>query len=243
MLSPLAIQRPRRTDSINRRAHVWGLLVHTTGSGITAKAKKTKRTPVDVALEWYRRSQDGANGYPWGGPGYVLGHFGELFQIADDDVWTNHAGGPHRQLYLSGEWVGRCSAEVVERWRAQWPGVKSPQHLYPSESPNADYVGVEMIPCASGYGNPMRRGLRFSREQHDQVVELARDLAARHGWPAGWARTPRLLGHEDVQPLPFDPKSKKPSYGRSDARGGIDPGWTRADPYFDFEYVRAALER
>lgn len=244
MLSPLAIQQPRRTDLITRR-EPWGLLLHTTGSGITAKATRRNRSPVDVALEWYRASQgetggQGANGYPWGGPGYLIGHHGELHQLADDDVETMHAGGPWRAQYLSGAWASMCSAETVRRWRAAWPGVASPQHLFPSKTPNADYIGCEMIPCAIGMGTPMRPGLRFTRAQHDTAIQLGRDLAARHAWPAGWERSPRLLGHEDVQPLPYG-STGQGRYGRSDGGGGIDPGWLREQPYFDFEYVRSAL--
>ena len=246
MLSELAIQQPRRTDRITRRAP-WGFLLHTTGSGILARAKKTSRSPIDVALEWYRRSQgdtggQGENGYPWGGPGYLIGHHGEIHQLADDDVETMHAGGPWRAQYLSGAWASMCSPAVVKRWRAQWPGVPSPQHLFPGTSPNVPYVGCEMIPCGSGYGTPMAPGLRFSLAQHDAAILLGRDLAARHGWPASWARTPRLVGHEDVQPMPYAATGQG-RYGRADSRGGIDPGWLRAAPYFDFEYVRHALAR
>lgn len=242
MLSGLAAQQPRRTDRITKRAAVFGLCLHTTGSGILARARKTGQSPVDVALAWYKRSQgetgrNGENGYPWGGPGYLIGHHGEIHQLADDDILTNHAGGPYRAEYLSGAWTSLCSAETVRRWRAQWPGVKSPQHLYPSTTPNADYVGCEMIPTGPGQGTPMAPGLRFTLAQHDAAILLGRDLAARHGWPTGWQRMPRLLGHEDVQPV-----APKP-FGRSDAGGGWDPGALREKPYFDFEYVRHALAR
>jgi hypothetical protein len=236
-LSSLALQRPRRSDRITRRSSVYGLLLHTTGGGIPAKAVKTGRAAAEVALAWYRESQghdgqQGANGYPWGGPGYVIAHDGTVYQIADDDILTNHAGGPHRDLYLSGAWVAKVSQPTVEHWRDRWTGVKSPAHLFPSRSPNADYVGCEMVPCGAGLGTPMRAGLRFTQAQHDAAIALGRDLVARHGWPADWARGPRLVGHEDVQPIE-----------RHDAGGGWDPGWLRAAPYFDFEYVRQALAR
>jgi hypothetical protein len=236
MISPLAIQQPRRTDRITRRTP-FGFLLHTTGGSITAKAAKTGRSPIDVALDVYRRMQgatggQGSEGYPWGGPAYLIGHHGEIHQIADDDVETFHAGGPDRAAYLSGAWRARVSAETSKRWQAAWPGVASPQHLYPSASANADYVGAEMVPVAVGMGTPMAPGLRFTLAQHDAAILLGRDLAVRHGWPAGWARTPRLLGHEDVQPIQ-----------RSDVGGGWDPGALRARPYLDFEYIRFALSR
>lgn len=236
-VSPLATQHPHRQADIVRREAVFGLLVHTTGGGILTRARKTGKTPLDVALAYYHGSQNGSNGYMFGGPGYVLGHWGELHQIAPDDVRTHHAGHNHRDEYLSGRWTSMCSLDTVARWRAQWPGKKSPQHLFPSSSPNMDYVGLEMVPLGPGYGPPpMAKGLRFSREQHDQVIELARDLAQRHDWPKGWNRTPRLLGHEDVCIV------RNPPYGRSNSGGGWDPGFLRAEPYFDFTYVRTALD-
>jgi hypothetical protein len=87
-----------------------------------------------------------------------------------------------------------------------------------------------MIPCGSGFGQPMRPGLLFTAAQHDGAAELVREMGARHGWPSGWQKTSRLLGHEDVDLLE-----------RMDALGGWDPGFLRAAPYFDFDYVRARV--
>ena len=209
----------------------WGYLLHTTGSGVTAKAKKERRAPIDVAIEIYIASQNGSNGYFWGGPNYVLNYDGMLYQIAPDEAHTHHAGGPHRNTYLDGSWVSKVSVEVAAQWRKQWPTRKGPYHLFPSTSPNEDFVGLEIIPIADGFGGtPMRPGLRFTKAQHDAAIALGRDLGARHGWPAKWSAGSRLLGHEDVDPIE-----------RSDARGGWDPGWLRAAPYFDFAYVRSGI--
>lgn len=76
----------------------------------------------------------------------------------------------------------------------------------------------------------MAPGLRFTTAQHNAVAALGKDLAARHGWPADWHKTGRLVGHEDVDPL-----------NRSDKIGGWDPGWLRSRPYFDFAYVRQLI--
>lgn len=229
--SSLATQiTPATIDKIHRRVP-WGLLVHTTGRGVCAKAQKTGTTPVAVALDIYARSQDGRlHPYKWGGPTYVLDHDGALYQLAPDDIVTYHAGGGERDEYLNGSWIHRCSPKIVAAWHRAWPAYKSPQHLYPHASANTDYVGLEMIPCGSGFGMPMRAGLLFTREQHDRVVDLGRDLGQRHGWPGRWWRTPRLLGHEDVQPIDRD------------KGGGWDPGWLREAPYFDFEYVRVGFD-
>lgn len=211
----------------------WGYLLHTTGGGVTAKAKKTGRPPITIALEVYIASQNGSNGYMWGGPTYVCDFDGSLYQIAPDEAFTNHCGGPHRGEYLNGSWITKVSVETVSQWRNKWPGKKNPYHLFPSTSPNADYIGLEMIPIGDGFGGPpMGLGLRFTKAQHDTAALLGRDLGRRHNWPTGWAAGQRLLGHEDVDPIE-----------RSDARGGWDPGWMRAAPYFDMGYVRAQIQK
>lgn len=212
----------------------WGLLLHTTGGGVTAQAKRRWRglsTPIEVAIAIYIDYQNGAGGYPWGGPGYVLDHDGTLYQIAPDEARTEHAGSYNRGLYHSGSWIHRVPGEVVTQWSKAWPKQRHPYAMFPSVSPNIDYIGVEMIPVGDGFGGvPMRPGLRFTKAQHDTAIVLGKDLAPRHSWPVGWERTGRLLGHEDVDPIE-----------RHDARGGWDPGAMRAQPYFDFEYVRQGI--
>lgn len=230
--SPLATQASGfRSPADARLRKPWGLLLHTTGGGVTRKAKEKGRQPIEVALSVYRSSQNGANGYMWGGPHYVMDHDGVLYQIAREDIRTAHAGGADRSRYLDGTWAKTAGAEVVARWKAQWPGKRHPYSLFPSVTPNEDYIGVEMIPVGDGFGGqPMAPDLRFTRAQHDAAVALARDCASRLGWPTGWQHTGRLVGHEDVQPL-----------RRNDRLGGWDPGWLRAKPYFDFGYVRATV--
>jgi hypothetical protein len=234
--SPLATQVPGMLDPVvvgTQFRAPWGMCLHTTGRGVPEKAAKLGRPALDVALDVYRGMQDGeAFGYKWGGPGYVIDHAGGIYQIAPDHILTAHCGGPHREEYLTGAWMAKCSSEAVARWRAKWgEKYKSPQGLFPSHSANVDYVGVEMIPIGSGLGGPPKApGLLFTAAQHDAAVALARDLRTRHGWPPGWERTSRLVGHEDVQLI-----------DRSDVGGGWDPGELRAHPYFDFESVRQAL--
>jgi len=231
-LSPLAKQVPGvRNPKLGKIRSPWGLLLHTTGGGVTALAKKKKQLPLDVAIRVYIGSQNGDNGYKWGGPGYVLDHDGTFHQLAPDNVLTHHCGGDDRAEYLDGSWIKLAAPAAVAAWHAQWgPRFKHPYELFPSKSPNNEYVGVEMIPCGDGFGEAMRPGLRFSKAQHDACIDLAQEMAARHQWPRGWHRTPRLVGHEDVQLL-----------NRMDKNGGWDPGQLRAKPYFDFEYVRAGI--
>jgi N-acetylmuramoyl-L-alanine amidase len=222
----------RNPKSAIDRGKPYGALYHTTGRGIVTEAKADKKTPLAVALETYIASQNGSNGYFWGGPHYVIDHDGSRHQIAPDNALTAHAGGDNRSAYLSGYWETKVSPATLAAWRKQWwPRYKHPYSLFPSKSPNHDYVGIEMIACGAGFGTPMRAGLLFTKAQHDSAIALADDLAQRHGWPKGWAKGARLVGHEDVDIL-----------NRMDARGGWDPGWLRAKPYFDFGYVRGAVK-
>lgn len=220
-----------RDPALSVGREVFGALVHTTGRGVVAQAAREKKKPIDVALEIYLESQNGSNGYLWGGPAYVVDHDGKRYQIAPDDALTAHAGSQNRPAYFTGHWEAKCSGATLRAWRAQWGAkYKHPYELFPSKSPNRDYVGIEMIPCGSGFGEPMRPGLLFTRDQHDSVAELCRDIGQRHDLPEGWHSTSRLVGHEDVDILE-----------RMDSRGGWDPGYLRVDPYFDFAYVRAGI--
>jgi hypothetical protein len=219
----------RNPDKATPRS-VYGVLLHTTGGGVTAMAKKRKERPIDVALRIYIDSQNGSNGYKWGGPTYVLDHDGDIWQLAPETILTNHCGGPHRLDYRSDAWLKMANKVTIAQWFKNWaPKYRNPYDLFPSRNPNIDYCGIEMIPIGDGFGNkPMAAGLRFSEAQHVAAATLAADIAARYKFPAGWAHSARLVGHEDVDPLK-----------RSDAGGGWDPGYSRAKPYFDFAYVRS----
>ncbi len=235
-LSPIAKQVPGVRDPATHphtTRKPWGYLLHTTGGGVTAAAVKRHKTPIAVAIQTYIDSQNGGNGYPWGGASYVIDHDGTIYQLAPDDVRIEHAGSSHRPTFLSGAWEGAafCSPAVVAAWHKQWPAFSNPQALFPSQSPNTDYVGVEMIPVGDGFGGATKGpGIRFTQAQHDAAVKLGRDLAARHAFPPGWQHTSRLLGHEDVNPI-----------DRHDNGGGWDPGSLRDHPWFDFAFVRAAI--
>lgn len=237
-LPPFAKLVPgRRLTKIVTRTP-WGICLHTTGSGVVAKAKKTGKTPIQVALDVYLASQAGANGYPWGGPGYVIDHDGEIWQLAEDTTRTQHVGSiveghDRRKEYLSGKWLSMCAPIAIARWHAEWgPLAKTPQHLFPSRHANTDLVGIEMIPVGDGFGKPMRSGLLFTRKQHESAVHLCMNIAQRNAFPAKWWEqaidgTCRLVSHEDVGLI-----------DRHDKGGGWDCGWLREKPYFDFSHIR-----
>lgn len=217
-LSPVA-QRVGKPQDVTDRKQVqaWGLCVHTTGRGLPEEAKKLNRDGLVHAVEIYCRKD--ANF-----PHYVIGPGGDIRQIADDKERARHAGidDAERKLYESGEWKKKVSAAALALWERRWPGVKNPLHLFPSRSPNEDYLGVELIPSLTKQPN----GTLFTDAQYESLGKLCRDIEQRHGIKL---EGKRLVGHEDLEPL-----------SRWDKTGGWDPGGLRPEGklYFDWGRVR-----
>lgn len=235
MRSPLAIQVPGVRDPklAMDRGVPFGALLHTTGRGVVALAQREKSTPLAEAIKTYIDGQNGSMGYFWFGPHYVIDYDGKRYQVAPENAFTAHAGNQHgnRAAYMSGHWTAKCSGTALTAWRKAWPTYQHPYQLFPSTTPNHDYVGIEMLPIGSGFGGtPMRPGMLFTKDQHESAAELVKDIGTRHGWPDGWWKSSRLAGHEDVDILE-----------RMDTHGGWDPGSTRDQPYFDMPFVRSRV--
>lgn len=215
--SPLAtmVEHPRDvTDRAN--VQTYGLCVHTTGSGVPTKAKEHGVDPMEIALNVYLAPDAPSRGVFTNFPHYVLGHDGVLIQIAEESERARHAAveSEDRAAYLSGAWRKKVSTVGLRLWEEKWPGFKSPSHLYPSKSPNEDYIGVELIPHLV----PFPDGSRFSAEQYATLKALILDVEVRHNVRL---RGPRLVGHEDIDPL-----------DRWTSRGGYDPGSLQVKPSF-----------
>ncbi len=212
MQSPLAIQRPAFRKRW-RKIQPWGLLVHTMGRGVYRQDD-----PFGWALRRYR----------WkGSVHYCIDTDGKLFQMLLDNRRGAHVGisKKERLRYLSGDWRRDFNPDAVELWDEKWHGYKSPQHLYPTKSPNDCYIGVELRPLRKSRAN----GLYFSDEQHEAVARLGADLMHRHQWPSNWKTTSRLLGHECVD-----------AYGRWVTKYTDmpwDPGALRQIPRFSWAKV------
>lgn len=223
--SHVAEPRQVRRRRVRRMPEVWGACLHTTGRGVVARAAERGTTPLEEALRVYDRTA---------GPHYVIDRDGVIYQLQADDLRGAHVGisARERHRYLSGEWIAdmydRDLVLTVDAWRARWTGQRSPQHLYPARSPNACYVGIELLPLAAD--DVGEDGLWFTAAQHEAAVLLLVDLARRYDWPRGWHRTPRLVGHEDLD-----------AYERWDRGGGWDPGALRQRPRWDWERVLGFL--
>jgi hypothetical protein len=138
--SPLAepYAKPRPNPPL-RPGPIFGLCIHTTGRGVTEKAAKTGRDPIDVAIAAYMAKviRDGKEVHH--GPAYVVGLDGRVVQIASELARTEHVGGLRREEYLSGRWLNAPFPEAIRQWKLAWPGRKSPAHLYPGPSANSAY--------------------------------------------------------------------------------------------------------
>jgi N-acetylmuramoyl-L-alanine amidase len=248
-VSPLALAASKQWDAGDRPTEwigrVFGLVVHTTGGDLPAKARAKGVYHTVEAVDHYSRSHGCHYVNGWRG---VAG--GDLLQVANEreqaaGVGVTNAKHPNLDQRRSIE-AGRFEADLppilVRLWRERWPGREHSLQLLPgTRTANSCYVHVECVPCVYSYrkkrvtdAEPMRDGLRFTRAQHDTVALLACDIARRNGWPATerWWRTPRLLGHEDLTPI-----------SRHDSRGGWDPGYLREAPYFDWDHVYATIEK
>ena len=224
---------PRRPEGWQRS--VYGLVVHTMGGSLPCKAVSAGQDPVQRAVDYYFGSHGTHYVCGWGGiPG------GELLQLADEMLQANGVGmADQRAAVAAGSWEDDLPTGLVDAWHERWPAASDPMALLPgTRTANAPYIHLEMVAavvpwCDDGAGlpgavpPPMREGLRYTRAQHDAVAELACDIALRHEWPDRWWTTSRLLGHEDLAPI-----------NRHDKVGGWDPGALRAEPWFDWAYVR-----
>ncbi len=188
---------------------VYGVLVHTTGNGVPDLAlKHPDKSHLTILTEVY--SASAANGGT--GPHYAIDPLGAVVQFRDPGAVSWHAGvsADQRRNFLDGSWqsdYNRIDKDVVSWWRARWPGKLSPSHLYPSRSPNTDFVGIELMPCGAYAGSSWewkwgtRPGFdkqRFSVEQYVALARLCKELAVTYSLDLG--KSGVLLGHEDVNP-------------------------------------------
>lgn len=189
----------------------YGICIHTTGNGIPEQSARTGKPPLEVARSTYL-------GMGLIGPHYVIDPYGTVDQYAPVDRVRYHVGldPADRRSYLDGHWANdrnRIEPAVVAWWKARWPGVKSPSHLYPGKSANEAYIGIELIPAGRyvtvpgaikqqwrwEHGTaPGFDGQRFSIEQYCALAKLCNQLAEQCALDL--TKPGVLVGHEDVNP-------------------------------------------
>lgn len=218
--SPLAtaIARPRAAN--RRPGALYGLVCHTSGSGIVEQAKAQGADPLEYAVSYYaERAAYYAH--------YVVGYDGHIVQIADENERAPHVGFLERPHFEDGSWERMLPPEMVQRWHDRWPGKGNPTDLFEGPSPNSVYVGCELIPLARA----LEDGSRYTPAQHQAVAELILDFGQRSKLEPAWWHTSRLCGHEDLNPLTRSLKGE-----------GWDPGIMRRVPWFRWEWVLGLLD-
>jgi len=207
ILSPLAVSSGPLRRQQTRTLPVYGLCVHTTSGGPARQAKGKGKAPLQIALDYYLRGREGF-------PHYVIDYDGTIHAVCDEGHIAWHAG----WLTIGGKkrwasWTAPAWWSTV--WR-RW-NVASPADLLPppARDPNEVYIGVELLADVTGYG--------FTSAQYDALARLALDVARRHNFTISAAPSPRLLGHEDLDPIE-----------RAKGFGGWDPGAHRTDPKFSW---------
>ena len=231
-LSSLATPIAQLRDVPDRTSPVFGFAGHTCGEGIVDQALKLGVDPFTHVVGFYSDA-DKAQFFAH----YVIGYKkGQIAQIADEGKKAMHVGFPaaDRAAFLDGSWAGRVSPDTLSTWKAKWQmggrSFKSPAHLFPGPSTNNVYVGAEMLPLPDDPSKvgatPAYPGAKYTADQHLMLGQLAVDIAARQGFGPLWWTGPRLLGHEDLNPLERSTKS-----------GGWDPGALRAAPWFSWDMV------
>lgn len=235
MISSLAIpatQFGRRmfTGRSARGLPLYGIVVHTTGSGIIGSGNED--TALNKAVEIYTNS---------GGPHYVISWSGKIVAVvADERIRGAHAGlantptaAVNAYLARSG-WEQMLSARGAQLWHERWPGRRSPADIVPDgnmNNINTLYLGIEMIPITGGgavFAPPMYPGARFTRAQHVALRDLINDIARRHNFPAGWNSkgSTRLVEHSDLNPVERDSPSL-PLWDAGSAFKAIDMDFIR----------------
>lgn len=260
--SHISLHAKKTWDGKNRPkrwiGQIRGLVVHTTGSGLPAKAQDRGVYHTVAAVDYYSKSH---------GCHYVCGwqghKGGDLLQLANEQERANGVGyatkgtqyknGKKTSSQTStsasikaGRFLKDIPSNLAKWWQERWPDYKHSQEFFAGTSANSAYAHVEMIPCvfrgtlANGKkglvpgAKPLRKALKFTQAQHEAIAALALDIALRNGFSEEeeWWLTPRLVGHEDLTPI-----------SRCTSSGGWDPGYLRAEPYFDWDYVYEIIAR
>ena len=226
--SPRGFNLRGRKRSAGRK--MFGIVVHTTGSGpatiAESDAKKRARlgcaSAIDCALAIYAAGE--------GFPHYVIGYDGATYATCPEDYTAWHAGWT-RQMGGRDRWR---SWSAPAWWSRVWGAGRTPIDLLPagSLSPNSSHFGIELLGAS--------QSATFTDAQYEALARLVVDIDQRHDLGIEGAPSSKLLGHEDLNPLPTE------QHGRANARGGWDPGAHRADgtkPTFSWSKLWSLIER
>ena len=202
------------------RGKPFGLLVHSTGPGMEKLSRVRGLSRFDTVARVY------------GNPSMTCAHgvvlpSGERVRVVDSKLVAPHCGVKawQRKAMLDGTWVAWTSDEAEALFAKRWPGVKSPQHLFPTASPNDAYEGLESWKLAEL--DPYT-GSFYTLAQYQSTAQWVVERERAWGFVAEGRR---LVTHDDVQP-----------FERWDAHGGRDPGAMREPPFYRWDLLLACID-
>jgi hypothetical protein len=195
------------------------LLIHSTGPGMSKYARIHELTNEETVARVY------------GNPGNSCAHVcvlpdGARIRTTPYDLVAPHCGASsvQRQRMLDGSWRAWTSDDAEEQWAKLWPGVKSPQHLFPTASANDSCEGLETW---KGDAIDPETGTRYTMAQYRSTAQWVVQRERALGFLADGVR---LLTHEAVQP-----------FERWDDVGGHDPGVMRPVPLYNWPLLRECI--
>ena len=217
--SPLARSVGTDRRGRARTLPIFGMVVHTTGSGPAEYQKQTGTPAVNDALDYYLgrgRWKGKSDGFPH----YLIGYDGTIYLICPESHVAWHAGWAKGRARWDG-WTAPAW------WTSVWSprGARTPADLLPPRagSPNDAHIGVELLGSESGRG--------FTDAQYDSLARLVIDVFRRNGLTAAVPPNRQLLGHEDVEPIL-----------RANRGGGWDPGAHRTSPTFSWPALWSRIQ-
>jgi hypothetical protein len=207
-----------------RRYPVYGLIVHTTGGGPAKRARlnqKTKSKRCTVALDCALKVYAGGDGFPH----YVIDYDGTIVCTCSERQIAWHAGASK----LAVAYIRDHGAPAW--WTKTWGTKQSPFALPPkSRNPNHQYLGVELLQTEAGGS--------YSDAQYRALASLIADVERRYGLKFDRPPNRALLGHEDVNPAPYQ-GGKIGGRSLDSLKAGWDPGASRG--WFSWDKLWSTL--
>ncbi|MDQ2642980.1 MAG: N-acetylmuramoyl-L-alanine amidase [Myxococcota bacterium] len=207
-----------------RRYPVYGLIVHTTGGGPARRARlnlKSKSKSCKVALDCALKVYAGGEGFPH----YVIDYDGSIVCTCSEGHIAWHSGASKAAV----AYIREHGAPAW--WKKTWGAKQSPFALPPqSRSPNHQYLGVELLQTEAGGS--------YSDAQYRALAALIADVERRYGLKFDRPPNRALLGHEDVNPAPYQ-GGKIGGRSLDSLKAGWDPGASRG--WFSWDKLWRAL--
>lgn len=194
------------------RVSYSGIVVHTTGAGVLAKAKRWGVMPLEAAVRVFSRQIDNCSHY------VICGTTGDAVQIAPEERAARHVGATRSDVYARPNWAGaswwkRAVKHDVLWWCERWPDLKRPYDLADGQlwmppdggarTCNGNTIGIEIVPRMADPQGP------WTDACWGTLLYLIQDICIRRLVPQN---RNHIITHSDAHPVtrtshnrPWDP--------------------------------------